>query len=465
MYSYFRTNSISHIATLFIMALALRLIIVFYGIPEFLPTLKYMVLGEQMAMSKLLYVDIVDNVGSFSALIFGFIHWLFGKSFNAYYWLGFVVTLFQMFYITLLCHRKGFFLERNYIPGLVILLLLHLSPDMLFLSPIAMANVFLLLAFGCLVNQIDKLDVSDDIFEAGLYIGVAYMFQPSVLPFILWLFWVLNIHTGVKTRQILLVGLGFLIPVIIVGAFYLYQNEWESFANYFLFSGFLRKNVELSYYNGLFYILLPFVISVFGFFVAIGAKAYNNFQTKIQQILLWWIVLGASTLFFMDYISPNQFIIFLLPILYFMMIFFGNFKQKWKAEIALNITFFISLFCFLQYIIPNLKTSFLPNFEEYKINTTAMQYQNKKIAVLDNNWGNYRYAKSTLGVINWSIGKSTFAESNNYEAMIFVNEQFKTGQPDVILDPNNVLMPFLQKFPWLEKQYKLIKKGVYQKSN
>lgn len=263
-----------------------------------------------------------------------------------------------------------------------------------------------------------------------------------------------------------MVALGFLIPVVLVSSYYLYRNQWDSFRNYFLLSGLLRKNNELSYYKGLTYFVIPFTISILGFFVAIGAKGYNNFQTKVQQVLLWWVLIGSSTLFLMDFIAPAQMVIFVLPVLYFMMIFVNSFKQKWKSEIALTGSFIVCLFLFLQLFIPKINSSVLPNFGSLTVSQNdSKEFFGKKIAVLNQNWSHYNHSQSSLSLINWSLSKSYFTENSNYPKLVFIYNQFLKDKPEYIVDTNNVMENFLKKFPKLQSQYQLVEKGLYQKIN
>jgi hypothetical protein len=79
--------------------------------------------------------------------------------------------------------------------------------------------------------------------------------------------------------------------------------------------------------------------------------------------------------------------------------------------------------------------------------------KNKKILVLNDQKAYYLNNKPATRFINWDIAKSIFENPDYYESQTDVYEAFKRDAPDVIIDKQNLMKPFLDRMPEFKKQY------------
>ncbi len=466
MLRFFKTNAFYQIFSLIILILLVRLPLILFNIPLLNPELKWQLAGEQLAAGNLLYVDVLDNIGPFSGLIYSVIHYFMGRSTTSFHVIAFFITTIQIFYFTLLTHKKGLFKERNYVPGLILIMFYSLSFDFYTLSPALMGTTFLLFAFGSLLTQIEHFGATDEVFEIGVYLGIAFLFYPPLLIFFLWILFSLNLFTGAKLRQQFLVIFGMLFPIAIVGIWYFINGHFYEFYQYFLLQVFEKKQFDLNEFKGLLIsYILPLAFSILGFFVVIGTSKYNNFQTRAQQIILLWFVAGVISIALLPFIAPMQFIPFVVPLAYFTILYFANIKKTWVAETVFLMLFMGVLFINYQAFVPRLSNVKLPKLEKLilvKVSSVT-NIRNAKVLVMGNDLSPYMYNQTATPYINWALSKSDFVDIDNYENVINIIENFKKDPPNYIFDQENLLPKVFLRIPDLAKQYEIYQKGIYKR--
>ena len=216
MLSFFRTVAPYQYISLLVVLLLIRLPLLITPLPLLIPELNRMLVGEQMRAGYTLYSDIWDSVSPFSAGVYWFIDLAVGRSQGAYWIIATAISIFQLVYFNYLMNTRDVFPERSFWPGLFYTLFLNLSFDCATLSPVLMSLTFLLLAFGSLLRQLGRKGATDEVFEVGVYVGVAAMFYlPSGL-FILWVSLSLLFFTGATLRQHSLTLFGFSFPILLV---------------------------------------------------------------------------------------------------------------------------------------------------------------------------------------------------------------------------------------------------------
>lgn len=465
MLRFFKTNAYYQIFSLIFLLIIVWLPVFLYDIPLLIPELKWMLTGEQLANGNLLYVDVLDDIGPFAGLVYAQIHFFFGRSILTYHILAFVLTAIQVFYFTLLVHRKGLFKERNYVPGLVITLYFCLSFDFYTLSPALMGNMFILLAFGSFLNQIERYSESNEVFEIGVYLGVAFLFYPPLFIFFLWILIGLNLFTGARIRQQFLVVFGMFFPIAIVGIWYFIDGNLANFNQYFLLQVFEKRQFILNDFKGLISsFILPIIFGVLGFLMVLGSSKYSNFQTRAQQIILLWFLAAILSIALMPFLAPMQFIHFIVPMAYFTILYFVNIKKIWLAEVVFLSLFLAVLFINYQAFIPKLANVGLSKLDKMrvKISKNNSEIKNKKIFVMGNDLSPYIFNKTATPYINWNLTKADFSNINNYDNVIQIIENFEKDTPEYIFDQENILEKVFERIPNLGMKYVKIKDGLYK---
>ena len=440
MLRFFKTNAPYQIFSLLVLFLFLRLPQIIYGIPLLAPEFKWMLTGEQLAAGNLLYSDVLDDIGPFSGLVYGIIHFFAGRSATAYHVLAAIICLVHIYYLTLLAHSRQFFQERSYIPGLILCVLYNISFDNYTLNPALMGSTFLLFAFGKLVRQLDESN--DEVFQIGSLIGVATLFFPPFLIFFIWALICINLYTGARLRQQMLIIMGFALPIFFVGLWYYINGQFVDFKQNFIISVITKRQFSFNDFSAFFTVYaIPVLLAVLGFFVALSASRFSNFQTRIQQMVLLWLVFGVLSAILMDYFAPHQFVFLLYPLAHFAIIFFTNFKKKMLAEVNFLLFSFMILFVNYQAFLPSLAGTKMVKLEKLRLkeNEQYKHIRQKNILVLGNDLSPYLNNKSATPYINWSLAKDQFNHLDQYDIVIKVMQNLERDKPDFIIDQEQIL--------------------------
>ena len=179
MLSFFKVNALYNLGSLLVLLIIIRIPVYLYGLPQLIPELQWMLVGEQMNKGFILYSDIWDNTAPLSALVYAGLDSLFGRSQAAFQLMALFFGAVQTIYFNVLVNSRDVFPKRNYVPGLIYVLYLNVSFDCCTLSPVLMGTTFLLLAFGGLVRQVSRSGATDEVFEIGFYISVAAWERPN----------------------------------------------------------------------------------------------------------------------------------------------------------------------------------------------------------------------------------------------------------------------------------------------
>jgi hypothetical protein len=467
--SFFRVNARYQTIGLVIFFLLLRLPFFLGEVPLLTPELSWMLVGEQMSRGFMLYRDVWDNVSPLSGLTYWLIDSLFGRAQWAYQFSALSVAVIQILYFNYVIYSGEVFPERNFIPGALYALFLNISFDLGTLSPMLMANTFLLFAFGSIVKMLVRREVTTQVFEMGLYIGIAALFYLPVSLFMMWAFLALLFYTGSTIRHHLLGAFGSLFPLMMVVLFFYLNNGVESLNRNLLTSVFQVKQYVLNDFSSLIAsLLLPLGFGVMGFMRIFTTLRFVNYQTRIQQVMALWFIVAVFTIPLMEYLAPMQFIIFIPPASYFATHYFQSFKKKsWADE--LQFMLMGATILFIQYqglkgIIPGISMGRLENLRA-KPTSLPEPIREKRILVLGYNGGEYRENFTATPYLNWNLASYDLMNLDNYDSVIHVYDNFRKDPPDYVIDKVNIMPKLLARVPALQKQYELSPwKGIYQKT-
>ena len=113
MLSFFRVNAIYQIFSLLILLILFRLPLYLFGVPELIPELQWMLVGEQINKGFVMYSEIWDNTAPLAAFVYAGIDKIFGRSQGAYQIVAFLVAAFQVIYFNVLINDRDILQKRN----------------------------------------------------------------------------------------------------------------------------------------------------------------------------------------------------------------------------------------------------------------------------------------------------------------------------------------------------------------
>lgn len=463
----FRNTKIFQLVLLASFFLGLRLPVYLSDAPLLISELGWMLTGEQLSKGFMLYRDIWENISVLSGMVYWGLDVLFGRSQAAYHVIACIIGLFQVFYFNYLCNSRDFFPEATSIPGLVYAVLLNLSFDMFTLSPMLMATTFLLMAIGVIAKMIDRPEVSDEIFEAGIYIGIATLFYLPSAVFYIWAFLMMILYTGATFRHhmIGLFGSGF--PLLMVALIFFLNNAIESLNRSLFTTAIQVDSLEASeLVPFLVYMLCSIGLGMAGFLKLFGYNRFTHYQTRIQQVMAFWFILSAFTILFMDSLAPMNFLVFLPAVAYFVSWFFLSFRKVVRAEGIFLAYFLFSAFVLYQDIfgfIPGLKTG---NFEKRVAKAALLpgEINGKKILVLGEDEGEYLNNFAATPYLNWSLSVYDFENLDSFESVIHIYNNFEKDPPEFVIDKEGIMPKLFERIPKLKERYRPAKwRNIYQR--
>ncbi|MEQ9063700.1 MAG: DUF6427 family protein [Vicingaceae bacterium] len=156
--------------------------------------------------------------------------------FNSHRILAFVcataLIVTQAFYLTRICDQLRLFDQSSHLPAFVLTISYALFGDLIVLSPVHFAILFLVMALERLLQIYNQTNVKGLLFRAGFYIGLATMFfKPSAI-FILILFYHLNVFRTFNWREHLIPVLAWTTPVFYVFAAFFITGSTGKFVQW-----------------------------------------------------------------------------------------------------------------------------------------------------------------------------------------------------------------------------------------
>lgn len=468
MLSFFRSFAPYQYISLLVLLLLIRLPLLIAPPPLLIPELNWMLVGEQMRQGYTLYHDIWDSVSPFSAGIYWFIDLAVGRSQGTYWVLATALSVFQIVYFNYVMNVREVFPERSFWPGLVYMLFLNLSFDCTTLSPMLLSTTFLLLAFGSLVKQLGRQGATDEVFEMGVYIGIASLFYlPSGL-FIVWAALSLLFFTGATLRQQSLTLFGFAFPILLVVLYYYLNNTLDDFNRNLLTSVFRVRQYDLSDFKTLVVsLIVPLSVGALGFLSLFNSvNRYVNFQQRTQQIMLLWVITAVLTIPLMPFLAPMLFLSFVPPMAFFAVHYFANIRRIWQQELLFFMVFLLMVGVFYQGaigLVPGLEVGRLSSLR-VRPSTIPDRIQNRKLLIIDEDLSGYQHNRPATPYLNWDLAKYDLRNLDSYDAVINVFDNFRQDPPDFIVDRQQIVPKLFERAPALAAQYKPTEAaGVYER--
>lgn len=466
MLSFFKVNAVYQIFSLLILLILIRMPVYLVGLPQLIPELQWMLVGEQINKGFVMYAEIWDNTAPLSTLVYAGLDGLFGRSQSVYQIVALFLTYFQAVYFNVMVNNRDILAKRNYLPGLFYLLFMNISFDCCTLSPVLMATTFVLLSLGTLVKQMNRLEATDEVFEIGFLIGIATLFYPPAGVFILWATASLLFFSGTTLRQHSLSIFGFIFPLSLTALFFYLSGTYEAFSRNFISSVFQLRQYDLNDFRSLLAtLLLPITFGVLGFLRLVNAVGFNNYQIRCQQVMMIWAIAGVVSIGLMPFLAPMQFIIFVPAIAFFTVSFFNNTKRAWLAELTcLGLFAAVLLIHYQAVYFKGVET--LVQLKSLKLKEEPdIKLSNKKILVLGDGMEEYKNNYVATPYINWSLAKYELENLDNYDNVINILRNVENDYPEFIIDKVNLAPKLFKRIPALARKYHAIGNGVYELNN
>ena len=244
--------------------------------------------------------------------------------------LAVVLVFFQSLLVHLMCANYKMTSESNFFGGVFYAFVASCFPDFIHLSPILMANTFVVLALYSLFESYKNQAAADHIFNVGLWIGFASLFYFSTIIFLLGALVGLSVVRTFKWRERVILLCGFAAAYLLTFTFYFWNDGvavfWnEQFADSLRWLNFVGELDAMDFFKLLFFAFLV-LLSVF----SVNAYAFKRSgqAQKYQQILYIFMLFAATTVLFQQNITLSHLLILSVPLGFFLAFTFSAMRPQ-----------------------------------------------------------------------------------------------------------------------------------------
>ncbi|MFT4664305.1 MAG: hypothetical protein ACI8YQ_001694 [Polaribacter sp.] len=201
-------------------------------------------------------------------------------------------------------------------PGVFYILLASSFPDFLHLSPLLMANTFLLFAIYDLFDTYKKYSAAGELYNIGLWLGIGALFYYSTFVFLIAAVVGFTIVRSFKLKELMMVLLGLISPFWLLVVWYAFTGQYSSL----FWDQAIFDNMGIVELQGDYSIINYVQLAVFGALLVVCLLNYNEYSHKISirahknlDILYWFVISTALSLLVQHGIELDHLLILVVP--------------------------------------------------------------------------------------------------------------------------------------------------------
>jgi hypothetical protein len=261
---------------------------------------------------------------------------------------SFLLVLSQALFINYILNENEVLHTNSYFPAGMYMILMSLQPEMHWLHPIIIANLFMLLALHKLLQTYRQDTAYAHAFDVGFYIALASLFYLPSLVFIVLLWAGLVVLRPFIWREWIISLMGVLVPWILIAVCYFCFSSMDVFIKKTTppFSAAINTLLLNSWFSGyeIFQIIVLGIVSIFSLGYVINSPQKHNLRTRSNTILLtFFFALSAVSIFFAPVFSISNLSFMAIPFTFFFSNYLLLAKRKWIAELLFTLLI-ISIF-------------------------------------------------------------------------------------------------------------------------
>jgi hypothetical protein len=449
---YFRLNDPYRIIGLLVLLLIFFLPLLVDTPGLTLPELKGKIIGEKIVDGFQMYSEVIDHTAPLTGWLYATQYFLFGESLLARHIICFLsIFLLATLWAIILIDKRAY-PESSYIPPLIFGILSLFSFDTLSLSGILPATFFLLLSLNSLFREIESREQSPEmVLKTGLFIGIASMFQFSFIIYVAATLIILILYTRTSGRKILLMIAGFAIPHFLLVGIYHLNDSAAALWQYFYVPNFsFSKDNYIDGSSILYSLAIPLLFFLASLVLLNRESRFTKYQSQLLQVMFFWTMFSIAQAYYSQEFTPQSFFPLMIGLSFFIGHFFTIVSRRRFSELTflLFTAGIIGLMYLGRYDVVRL-TGYKAMFPA-RTNTID---KGKKMLVLKNDISLYNGNKAVTPFLNWELSEDIFRQPQYYENVRMVYDGIRNDAPDVIIDPENLLFPFIQRIPELRRSY------------
>lgn len=453
MLTYFRLNDPYRLIGLLVIFLVIYLPLLIDSPEITYPELKAQIIGAKISDGHALYTGIIDYTSPLTGWVYAATDFVFGASLTASRVLGFIMLFIQTALLAIVFIERRAFPESSFIPPLIFAILSAFSFDTLALSGNLFATLFLLLAIASLFREIESREPGFEMVQRiGLSLGIATLFEFSFIVYVVGVLIIQLLFTRASGRKLLLLVVAFLIPHLLLIAFYSIGDGAENLWRFYYVPNLsFVKSSAVNWKTVMILAIIPLLFFL-GALVTLNRESrFTKYQSQLVQAMFFLTIFGIVQAYYSNDMRPQSFLPAMVGFSFFISHFFAITIRRRFTEIL--------FWCFA---LGTIGISYLHRYQV--INDDAYQSlfvqkadeknpKGRKVVALYDNLPAYSQNELATPFLNWKLSEEIFAEHEYYKNIILVANGFKNDMPEVVLDPDDKLKPFLDKIPELRSQF------------
>ncbi len=459
---YFRINDPYRLAGL--LALLVTIYLPFFISEQVLtvPELKSIVIGEKLNDGLSSYTELIDSTPPLTMWINSLVEAVFSRSLMARHIIAFILLFLQSAYLGIIFIDKKVFTENTFIPTVVFSILAFFSFDTLALSGELYGAGFLLLALNSLFKEIEfKEQRNETVFNLGLFISLASLCSFANTMYLLAALGILAFYTRSTPRKYLLMVFGFFLPHALLSSVYFLRGDMVMLWEHYYAPNF---NFQSTSYIGIKSLLMLGAVPLFYLLVSVvilnREARFSKYQSQLLQAMFLWLISSFPLIAFSRDLRPQSLIVLIPGFSFFITHLLLLIRRRRFAEINLWVL-----------LVSVVIIAYLARYEklgsvDYRSLVVKKQQPDfsKKVLMLEDDVSVYASHHMSTGFFDWSLSRNVFENPDVYDNVLLVRQAFVNDPPDKIMDPNNLMGPFLTRLPELQKQYVKTSENTYQKT-
>jgi hypothetical protein len=242
--------------------------------------------------------------------------------------------------------------ERTFLPAVIYILFGGLFPQYQNLNPVLPASIFLIVAFGRIMDSYRKQGVIYNFFDAGILIGTGSLFYANLIWFgLLVLIGIALLRSG-NLIEITTSVIGLVTPYVITFGFYYVMGKDLRVLASLIEQNLIGKSMTYEFSRLTIATLITFglivVVSIGYLFRLLNTKKIRSRQTFM--LLIWGFLISIGVYFLVPSSSVEMVWIISIPVSYFLTHYFVFVRKRLVPEIFFSVLFVLVLLIQIWYL-------------------------------------------------------------------------------------------------------------------
>ncbi|MBD2713448.1 hypothetical protein KBK19_00200 [Microvirga sp. STR05] len=448
----------TRLVALLLLVLAVRLPLLWWGIPLTAIELRALLVGERLHEGALPYRDLYEATAPLAAALFAGLDLVASRPLWLYRIISLALLLTQALRLNFVLNRADVHPERGYLAALTYLVLASVTTDLDILSPLLLGHTFIILGLSALLPTSREGYDNRRLFRAGFLIGVAALcYLPLALFLLLGLFAVI-IFAANSFRSFLLLLCGFGFPYAVAATFFLYNDALPDFRQFHLvptLSGLVLGADGLPLPLQWRLLVLPAAVLLLALARMFTTSLGLVFQVKFQQMMLVWLLVAGLMAWAGRGVAPGSLILVLPPITYFSLYLWQKAARGWVVEV-LFVAVLASVVGLRYREILHLDTVLrFPAESRYAVqpNPQYAAIKGQRLLVLGPDMRPYIDNRPASPYLDWRLAQADFGYLSQYAAVYRLSRNLASDPPTILIDQTNRLDELQYKVPAIFGRY------------